>query len=240
MWERINLIFDLDETLVQMGKENYNNKGIRIKHNKFIFIRPYCKELLKMSYKKFNVSFWTSGSPKYCSKILSIILTESQLKKTKIIICKYNKYFLELKTEKIYKPIKYYLDEEVISHYVKSLNLLWNIEDFNHRFSIYNTLLVDDNFFLEKINPRNYIKISPWCRYMECDNSLLILKEWLEQNKKLLKTLMKIKKKFMLLNIINTPKVNDCLKNKIGKDNATEIETGNSYKCRENLLISYV
>ena len=73
MRKRINLIFDLDETLVQMGKENYNNKGIRIKFNKYIFIRPYCKELLKLSYKKFNVSFWTSGSPKYCSKILSII-----------------------------------------------------------------------------------------------------------------------------------------------------------------------
>ena len=240
MWERINLIFDLDETLVQMGKENYNNKGIRIKFNKYIFIRPYCKELLKLSYKKFNVSFWTSGSPKYCSKILSIILTDSQLKKTKIIICKYNKEFLELKTGKIYKPIKYYLDEEVISHYVKSLNLLWNIEDFNNRFSIYNTLLVDDNFFLEKINPRNYIKISPWCRYMEYENSLLILKEWLDQNNKLLKILMKQKKKLMLLYIISNPKVSDCLKNKIGIDNTNEIESGNSYKCRENLLISYV
>ena len=46
MTKKINLIFDLDETLVQLGEANYNNKGIKLKDNKFIFLRPYCKELL--------------------------------------------------------------------------------------------------------------------------------------------------------------------------------------------------
>ena len=40
MWNkrRINLIFDLDETLVQMGKENIADKGIHMKHNKYSVI----------------------------------------------------------------------------------------------------------------------------------------------------------------------------------------------------------
>lgn len=240
MRKKVNLIFDLDETLVQMGKENYNNSGIKIKDNKYLFIRPYCKSLLDFCFKKYNVSFWTSGSPKYCHRILKIILTEKQFKSTKIIICKYKKQFLELKTNKIYPTIKYYLDDEVISNYVKSLNLLWNIEDFNKNFSIYNTLLIDDNLFLEKINPRNYIKISPWCRYLDCDNSLLRLKLWLEENHKLLNTLRKKKKKLILLNIINYPELSDCMKNKLGVKNTKEIESGNGYKCRDNLIMSYV
>mgnify|MGYP001238252344 CR=1 FL=1 len=237
---KINLIFDIDETLVQMGKENYKQKGILIKDNKYLFIRPYCKELLELSFKKYDVSFWTSGSPKYCSKILTIILTSYQRKKTKIVICKYKKQFLELKTGKLYKSIKYYHDEKVISHYVKSLNLLWNLKDFNKRFSIYNTLIIDDNLFLEKINPRNYIKISPWCRYIQCDNSLLRLKDWLEKNNKILNKLNKLKQKLLLLNVINNLEINDCLKNKIGEENSNIIEEGNSYKCRENLILSKI
>ena len=237
MWSKINLIFDLDETLVQLGKQNYNNKGILIKDNKYLFIRPYCLELLKLCYKKYNVSFWTSGSPKYCSRILSIILTPNQLKKTKIIICKYKKHFLELKTKRTYPTIKYYLDNEVISHYVKSLNLLWNIEDFNKIFSIYNTLLIDDNLFLEKINPRNYIRITPWCRYLSEDTSLLRLKYWFINHHKTLNRLRKKKKKLLLINIVNFPELSDCLKGKLGS-NTDIIMKGNNYRCRDNLIVT--
>ena len=196
MTKKINLIFDLDETLVQLGEENYNNKGIFIKNNKFLFIRPYCNELIDYCYKNYRVSFWTSGSAKYCKKILTIILDRKQLKKTKIIICKHENKFLELKTTKIYQPIKYYLDDTVISTYVKSLNLLWNVEEFNKKFNIHNTLIIDDNFFLEKINPQNYIKITAWCRYMKYDNALERLRLWLNDNKSLLLKLSKKKRNF--------------------------------------------
>lgn len=239
MWNKpINLIFDLDETLVQLGKENFDNRGIFIKQNKYLFIRPGCEELLKFCFKKYQVSFWTSGSPKYCKKILKILLTDKQYKKTKIIICKYNKNFLEIKSKKIYETIKYYLDDEVISNYVKSLNLLWNIEDFNKTFSIYNTLIIDDNFFLEKINPSNYIKITPWCRYMKDDNSLNRLKFWLKDNQKILLKLKKQKKKLLLLSLINNYELENCLKGKMKHPDVEEIEHGNAYRCRENLLIS--
>ena len=238
MWKkrRINLIFDLDETLVQMGKENADDRGIHMKHNKYLFIRPGCKELLDFCFQKYQVSFWTSGSPKYCHRILSILLTPKQIRKTKIIICKYKTQFLELKTQKLYQPIKYYLDDEVVSHYVKSLNLLWNIEDFNKTFSLYNTLIIDDNFFLEKINPSNYIKINPWCRYMEEDDSLIRLNSWLRDNIKILNQLRKKKKKLLLLTLVNHFELSDCLKNKLNPDDAKAIEEGNGYKCRENLI----
>jgi len=241
LWgSKINLIFDLDETLVQMGKENFNDKGIHIKNNKYLFIRPGCKELLDFCFKKYQVSFWTSGSPKYCHKILSIILTRKQIKKTKIIICKYKRQFLELKTGNIYQPIKYYLDDEVISHYVKSLNLLWNIEEFNKTFSIYNTLIIDDNFFLEKINPSNYIKITPWCRYSVGDNSLYRLELWLKDNIKILNNLRKNKKKLLLLSLVNHFELNDCFKEQMESDVIEEVEGGNSYKCREDLLVTEI
>ena len=241
MWKKkINLIFDLDETLVQLGQENFNEKGIFIKKNKYLFIRPGCEDLLKFCFKKYDVSFWTSGSPKYCKKILKIILTKKQLSNTKVIICKFNNKFLEIKTEKIYKPIKYYLDDEVISHYVKSLNLLWNLEDFNKRFSTYNTLIIDDNFFLEKINPSNYIKITPWCRYMIQDDSLIRLHGWLDQNLKLLTKLKNKKKKLLLLSLIDNNQLNECLKEKMNSKDIEDVENGNGYRCRENLLVKYI
>ena len=241
MWnKKINLIFDLDETLVQMGKEDYDNKGIYLKKNKYLFIRPGCYELLDFCFKNYRVSFWTSGSPKYCHTILSIILTKKQIEKTKVIICKHKKNFLELKTGKTYQPIKYYLDNEVVSHYVKSLNLLWNLEDFNKTFSIHNTLIIDDNFFLEKINPSNYIKITPWCRYSDGDNSLFRLCDWLKENKKLLMKLKKSKKKLLLLSIINHQKLSDCVKKSMNTRDIEDIEDGNSYRCRENLIHSDV
>ena len=239
MTKKINLIFDLDETLVQLGEANYNDKGIRLKENKYLFIRPYCKELLEFCYKHYRVSFWTSGSPKYCRKILTIILSPQQLKKTKIIICKYDDKFLELTTKKIYEPIKYYLDDTVISNYVKSLNLLWTVEEFNNKFDIYNTLIIDDNFFLEKINPMNYIRINAWCRYMKYDNALDRLKLWLEENKKLLLKLKKKKKKLILLNILNNNEFDDQMKKQLGQENM-ELIMESSYNCRQNLVVTEI
>jgi hypothetical protein len=238
MTKKINLIFDLDETLVQLGEENYNNKGIFIKNNKFLFIRPYCKELLNYCYKNYRVSFWTSGSAKYCKKILTTILDRKQLRKTKIIICKHENKFLELKTTKIYQPIKYYLDDTVVSSYVKSLNLLWNLEEFNKKFKILNTLIIDDNFFLEKINPQNYIKITAWCRYMKYDNALERLRLWLNDNKSLLLKLSKKKKKLLLLNLISNPEFDKAMLLTLGENIDSILKS--SYNCRENLIINEV
>ncbi len=234
MTKKINLIFDLDETLVQLGEENYNNKGIRIKNNKYLFIRPYCKELLDYCYKNYRVSFWTSGSAKYCKKILTTILDRKQLKNTKIIICKHENKFLELKTTKIYQPIKYYLDDTVVSSYVKSLNLLWTLEEFNKKFKIHNTLIIDDNFFLEKINPQNYIKIAAWCRYMKYDNALERLTLWLNENKLLLLKLSKKKKKLLVLNLISNPEFDKEMLLSLGENIDSALES--SYNCRKNLI----
>ena len=240
MTKKINLIFDLDETLVQMGESNHNNNGIPLKNNKFLFIRPYCIELLDYCYKNYRISFWTSGSAKYCKKILTIILNKKQLKKTKIIICKHENKFLELKTTKIYKPIKYYLDDIIVSSYVKSLNLLWNVDEFikNKKFNIHNTLIIDDNFFLEKINPMNYIRIAAWCRYMKYDNALERLRIWLSDNKKLLLILSKKKKKLLLLNIINNHEFDNEMLLTLGENVDSILKS--SYNCRKNLIINEV
>ncbi len=230
--KKINLIFDLDETLVQMGNTNHNNLGFFIKNNKYVFLRPYCRELLKYCFNNYIISFWTSGSYKYCKIILDIILTPKQYQQTKIIICKSNDYYYEIKNNNKYKTIKYYKDDTLISDYVKSLNLLWNKKEFSCDFDSFNTLLIDDNFFLEKINPDNFIKITPWCRYLHEDNSLLRLKYCLKQNKETLGKLSKMKKKLFTFNILNNDNYNYLDKN-IDID---EIKKSN-YNCRKNLIL---
>lgn len=228
---KINLIFDLDETLVQMGNDNHKNLGINVKNNKYVFLRPYCEELLDFCFTNYIVSFWTSGSYKYCKKILDIILTPKQYQQTKLILCKNHNFYFEVKSNKKYKVIKYYKDDELVSDYVKSLNLLWNKKEFSCDFNIYNTLLIDDNFFLEKINPNNFIKITPWCRYIQDDSSLLRLKYCLEQNKETLGKLSKMKKKLFTFNILN----NDNYKLLEGID-INEIKQS-KYNCRKNLVL---
>ena len=231
MKNKINLIFDLDETLIQMGNDNHQNLGINIKNNKYVFLRPYCKELLDYCFTNYIVSFWTSSSYKYCKIILDIILTPKQYQKTKIIICKSNNYYYEIKNNSKYKTIKYYKDDKLVSDYVKSLNLLWNKNEFSCDFNSFNTLLIDDNFFLEKINPNNFIKITPWCRYLQQDNSLLRLKYCLEQNKETLGKLSKMKKKLFTFNILNNDNyeyLDNLDINKIKKS---------KYNCRENLIL---
>ena len=161
------------------------------------------------------------------------------MNKTKIIICKYDNKFLELRSKKIYEPIKYYLDDTVISGYVKSLNLLWTVEEFNSKFNIYNTLIIDDNFFLEKINPMNYIRISAWCRYMKYDNALDRLKIWLDENRKLLLKLKKKKKKLIMLHILNNHEFDDEMVRQLGAENM-ELIMESSYNCRQNLGITEI
>tara|TARA_Y100001935_G_scaffold216605_1_gene188411 strand:- start:153 stop:494 length:342 start_codon:yes stop_codon:yes gene_type:complete len=113
------------------------------------------------------------------------------------------------------------------------------VEEFNNKFDIYNTLIIDDNFFLEKINPMNYIRINAWCRYMKYDNALDRLKLWLEENKKLLLKLKKKKKKLILLNILNNNEFDVQMKKQLGQENM-ELIMESSYNCRQNLVVTEI
>ncbi len=48
MTKKINLIFDLDETLVQLGEENYNNKGIYVQLDRGIIVVRINKLIYKL------------------------------------------------------------------------------------------------------------------------------------------------------------------------------------------------
>ena len=98
----LNIIFDLDETLVQTldvdfsKNKNYiienptisNMSIINIANDRttLLYIRPYFKKLIEFCFNHFNVSFWTAGTENYCNSVINIILTEQQKNKQKLLL----------------------------------------------------------------------------------------------------------------------------------------------------------
>lgn len=188
--KKINLIFDIDETLIQAY---YNESGVMHSYDRgefivgklgngkeyLIYLRPYLKKLLNFCYKHFYVSFWTNGKKDHCLAVLNGILTKEQFKKTRIILarvdqnevceCNTNKnYIINLHNYQINKPLDY----------------LWDHPDFNSHFKRNNTIIIDDNPINIAINQSNSIFIYPWCRFDKNDRKLKSLIKLLKKHKK--------------------------------------------------------
>jgi len=181
MTKKINIIFDLDHTLVHTilydfcnCKNNIDNSisGI-IKNKDYIaitFFRPFIFELLNYCFEYYNVSFWTSGSYTYCIKIINLILSEIQYENTNIILATYdNKHIIDIKTDKLYtqticKPFLY-----------KPLELLWKDNKLKNVFNINNTIIIDDNIFVYKYNIKNALLIEKYNYLNKNDSALFIL-----------------------------------------------------------------
>ena len=184
MSEKMNIIFDLDETLISTIMLNFGNGerhklympqisniGIMSVNNTchITFIRPHLDELLNYCYENFNVSFWTAGSYLYCREVIRILLNGEQYNKTKIILSKHgDSSIIEMKSNKI-------INEDINNINCKSLNLLYNA-DYN--FNKNNTLIVDDNIYVCSFNNENAIRIMPYDRINSNDNALNELLEW--------------------------------------------------------------
>ena len=94
---KINLILDIDETLVHTKKieekdflnnKDLNNKNI-INLPNFIgvvYLRPFLEKFLYFCFENFNVSFWTTSNSLYCKTILKLILTKEQYENTQLIL----------------------------------------------------------------------------------------------------------------------------------------------------------
>lgn len=116
---KLNIIFDLDETLIQTITKNeqgmvhnfnsnpaivefpyFSNIGcIQFPSNSnepspvyIVAIRSGTKKLLDYCYQHFNVSFWTAGSYDYAREVLKLLITEEQYKQTKVILATYQRY----------------------------------------------------------------------------------------------------------------------------------------------------
>ena len=185
MTSKLNIIFDLDETListllVRFGNgerrninmtENVNIGIINIENKSNItFIRPYLDELLEYCYEHFNVSFWTAGGFIYCQEVLKIILTEEQYNKTKVIFSKYNdNTIIEIKSN------AFITNNNLEKINCKSLDILYyEGSEFNPN----NTIIIDDKLNVCNYNKKNAININPYNRLNKYDQSLKKLLEW--------------------------------------------------------------
>ena len=187
--KKINIIFDIDETLIQA----YNNEGgVLTSFNRgdyaigkldsgreyLIYKRPYLEKLMNFCYEYFYVSFWTSGKKDHCSTVLKNILTEKQFKKTKIIVARSDQNeFYEFKSD------KYYMINLHNNTIAKPLDYLWEHPDFSDTFNRNNTVIVDDNPLNIAINQHNSIFIYPWCRFDKRDRKLKELIKLLKKYK---------------------------------------------------------
>ena len=209
---KINIIFDLDETLIQTLDINFeNNKSYIVenpslsniailnipgnKRSTFLYIRPYYLNLIDYFYRNFNVSFWTAGTENYCRSIIDVLLSEEQKNETKIILSRNSfdkNIIVNIKDDKMYK----------INHYKepKPLKFLWkNFNNFNKE----NTLIIDNSYSVTRYYPYNSILVESYCRLNEEDDVLLLLREKLFKINRLNKKNMNVfskKKKSVLVN----------------------------------------
>ena len=191
--KKFNIIFDIDETLVQtLILSNLKTKKMIYSHNEgnivvsnypkkngsVVFLRPGLYELLAYCFYNFHVSFWTTGVKDYCQGIIDQILTEKQFNQTKVILSRYDENTVyDLKTKKKYKIDKFN------DNMTKPLDFLFTHQIYKNKFKKSNTILIDDNPLHIAVNHNNGIFIFPWCRYDKKDNKLITLLESLKKNR---------------------------------------------------------
>ena len=191
--KKFNIILDIDETLIQTLQLSYNKTKKKIhshndgnitiinypkKNGSITYLRPGLFEFLDYCYNNFFVSFWTTGTNNYCKAVLDSILTEKQLKQTRMIFSRFkDNQVIDLINNKKYKIDK--INDKIC----KPLDFLYNNENYKKKFNKNNTIIVDDNPIHIAINQRNSIFIYPWCRYDKSDNKLPKLIEILKKNK---------------------------------------------------------
>jgi hypothetical protein len=190
MSDKLNIIFDLDDTLIQTPNYNFSNGATHTmnlpevcnigiintrKCTSITYLRPYLKELLEYCYDNFNVSFWTAGNYFYCIEILKIILTEEQYEKTKIVLSRWDHtHLIEIKSNLTYT------NENLNILHFKPLRLLYeNYKNLN--FTDNNTIIIDDNIYICDFNKKNSINIIKFDRFNNNDIALLELLEWLKK-----------------------------------------------------------
>lgn len=217
--KKINLIFDVDETLIKMldpkngsillNVEKNTLANIYTRKNKeniFIFIRKYCLFLLEYCINHFNVGIWTTGGddveeklksfvPMHIYKKLNVIIYRKSLNEKKMI-CK------DLKSNKEFESFRFN------GQLGKKLELLFNHKYFSKKFKPENTILIDDNASNISASPLNSIFIPEYC-LANNDDILFQLFLFLRKNKSK-KDVRKLQKN--IFNINQQITTNSCAK----------------------------
>lgn len=219
MKKKINLIFDIDETLVKTLNTKNNSVLLDVekntlaniytrknKENIFIFIRKYCLFLLEYCINHFNVGIWTTGGddveeklksfvPLYIYKKLNVIIYRKSLNEKKMI-CR------DLKSNKEFESFRFN------GQLGKKLELLFNHKYFSKKFKPENTILIDDNASNISSSPLNSIFVPEYC-LSHNDDVLFQLYLFLRANKNC-KNVRKLEKN--IFNINQQITTNSCAK----------------------------
>lgn len=163
MSKKINIILDLDQTLISAEEmENFNFKKYKKKILQFdskvmddlyiIFGRPYLQEFLDYLFANFNVSIWTAASKSYALFIIDNFIKTKPTRKIDFIFFSYHCDY----SMKINKGLK-------------CLSILWEKFGLNG-YNKQNTIIIDDNDKVKKIQRCNCYAIPPF--YFTDEDSL--------------------------------------------------------------------
>jgi hypothetical protein len=153
-------VFDIDETLIQFinrkafhywknAQEEHPEKMARFdyieKQSQVIIFRPFLAKFLqfvKRNLTKIKIALWTYSDAEYAEGIAEALINHYNL------------------PEDIFEFV--YSNDEIMDHSIpKSLQQIWDSEEFGERFNKFNTILVDDRLgnLCHEINKENSIVI---------------------------------------------------------------------------------
>lgn len=151
----MNVIIDLDNTIISSLSANEEKTSHRHKMDKFIwenmdneykvFSRPGLDQFLDYLFKNFKVSVWTAASKSYALFIIDNFILIKPDRKLKQILFSYHCK----QSKKIQKT-------------QKKLSMLWTRFNLGNEFSKANTIIIDDHLDVYNAQPDQCIRIKPF------------------------------------------------------------------------------
>jgi hypothetical protein len=181
----LHIILDIDQTLVDnMSLYEYNKnidklrKPDFVKESMYIWVRPNLKEFIEFLDKNVKyISIWTNGTFSWLYYVLTTILSKYISKKRFLLLL----------------SVEYSIKKEITMNGMTSLIPIKNIGEMiirfpNNNISLYNTVLIDDNYYNCIHNRNNTIPIKKYYALEEIkgtrNNDLLFIKQIIIELKK--------------------------------------------------------
>jgi TFIIF-interacting CTD phosphatase-like protein len=155
----LHIILDIDQTLVDnMSMNEYENNKNKLRKPDFmketmcIWMRPHLIEFIEFLDKNVKyISIWTNGSFSWLYYVLTTILSKYLPKKRFLLLL----------------SIEYSIKQEITNNGMISMIPIKNIGEMIKRFpnnniSLYNTVLIDDNYHNCIFNRNNTIPIKKY------------------------------------------------------------------------------
>jgi TFIIF-interacting CTD phosphatase-like protein len=152
MVKKLNIILDLDQTLICSEElKGFKPDSVKMKlfhHEKMdntyiTFARPHLQEFLDFLFKNFRVSIWTAATKSYALFIINKFIK----KPGRNIDFVFFSYHCDLSTSS--------------GRGLKGLDMLWDMFKLQG-YSKDNTIIIDDNYDVKKIQVCNCYHIKPF------------------------------------------------------------------------------